>query len=24
LSDWLGFDFEGEFHEQSQQRRGRW
>ena len=24
LSDWLGFDVEGEFHEESQQRRGRW
>jgi hypothetical protein len=24
LSDWLGFYFEGKFHEQSQQRRGRW
>ena len=24
LSDWLGFDFEGEFHEESQRRRGRW
>jgi hypothetical protein len=23
LSDWLGFYFEGEFHEQSQRRRGR-
>ncbi len=22
LSDWLGFYFEGEFHEQSQRRRG--
>jgi hypothetical protein len=24
LSDWLGFNFEGEFHERSQRRRGRW
>ena len=24
LSDWLGFYFEGEFHERSQRRRGRW
>ena len=24
LSDWLGFNFEGEFHEWSQRRRGRW
>ena len=24
LSDWLGFNFEGEFHEQSQRQRGRW
>ena len=24
LSDWLGLDFEGEFHERSQRRRGRW
>jgi hypothetical protein len=23
LSDWLGFYFEGEFHEQSQRQRGR-
>jgi hypothetical protein len=24
LSDWLGFYFEGKFHERSQRRRGRW
>jgi len=24
LSDWPGFYFEGEFHERSQRRRGRW
>ena len=24
LSDWLCFYFEGEFHERSQRRRGRW
>jgi len=24
LSDWLGFNFEGEFHERSQRQRGRW
>ncbi len=24
LSDWLGFNFEGKFHERSQRRRGRW
>jgi hypothetical protein len=24
LSDWLGFYFEGEFHERSQRRRGIW
>jgi len=24
LSDWLGFNFEGKFHEWSQRQRGRW